>query len=88
VARHSLATRVDVSLRARDGEITLSVSDDGRGFNIRHLTESEGLGVAGMRERSSIVGGQLDVVSRPGEGTRVYFRVPLPSDDQGDASDD
>ncbi|MBI5419562.1 MAG: PAS domain-containing protein [Deltaproteobacteria bacterium] len=77
VARHSLATRVDVSLRAEEGALTLSVEDDGRGFDPRELSESKGLGVAGMRERAELIGGKLSVRSRPGEGTKVCLRVPL-----------
>ena len=57
--------------------MTLAVVDDGQGFDALHLSESEGLGVAGMRERAVLVGGSLDVRSRPQIGTRVYFKVPI-----------
>jgi PAS domain S-box-containing protein len=77
VARHADATRVDVALSTEKNVLTLTVTDDGRGFNIRELTESEGLGVAGMRERASIVGGTLEVQSQALKGTRVYFRVSI-----------
>jgi PAS domain S-box-containing protein len=75
VARHAEASRVDVSLSAEDGVLTLIVTDDGCGFNRQELTESEGLGVAGMRERASLVGGTLEVQSQQLNGTGVYFRV-------------
>jgi PAS domain S-box-containing protein len=75
VARHADATRVDVALSAEKNMFTLAVTDDGRGFNPQELTESEGLGVAGMRERASIVSGTLEVQSQALKGTRVYFRV-------------
>jgi signal transduction histidine kinase len=74
-ARHADAGRLDVSLNAEDNTLTLIVTDDGRGFNLPELTESEGLGVAGMRERASLVGGTLEVQSQQRKGTRVYFRV-------------
>jgi PAS domain S-box-containing protein len=77
VARHAGASRVHVSLAADSANLTLSVSDDGCGFNTAVLTEAEALGVAGMRERAALVGGALEVVSRPGNGTQVEFRVPL-----------
>lgn len=77
VARHARATRVDVSLEAKDGCMVLAVEDDGRGFDLRALRETGGLGVAGMRERAALIGGALDVRSRPGEGTRVALRVGL-----------
>ncbi len=77
VARHAFASRVDVALQAQKGTLTLTVVDNGRGFNTMELSESEGLGVAGMRERAALVGGKLEVQSRPDKGTRVYFRVPI-----------
>jgi signal transduction histidine kinase len=77
VARHADATRVNVALSAEKNIFILSVTDDGRGFNLKELTESEGLGVAGMRERASIVGGTLEVQSQALKGTRVYFRVAI-----------
>jgi PAS domain S-box-containing protein len=78
VARHASAGRVDVALKSKNGLLTLAVIDDGRGFNVQDLTaESEGLGVAGMRERATLVGGALEVHARPKKGTRVYFKVPI-----------
>ena len=76
VARHADATHVDVEMRKDDGWLTLSVADNGRGFNIEALSEFEGLGLAGMRERATLAGGSLEVASRPKNGTRVQFKVP------------
>ena len=77
VARHAVAGQVQVSLGTNDGFLTLVVADDGRGFNAQDLSESEGLGVAGMRERASLVGGVLEVHSEPANGTQVYLKVPI-----------
>lgn len=77
VARHAGAGRVHLALAAENGNLLLSVADDGCGFNTAVLTETQALGVAGMRERAALVGGFVDVSSRVGEGTRVEFRVPL-----------
>lgn len=77
VARHAGANRVNVALTAAAEILTLTVRDDGTGFNTRVLSEDEALGVAGMRERAGLVGGELDVFSIPGEGTRVRFTVPV-----------
>ena len=68
VARHSGATRVDVLLRVEEGALLLSVEDDGRGFDPKRLDESKGLGVIGMRERASLVGGTLSIGPVPAEG--------------------
>jgi PAS domain S-box-containing protein len=77
VARHSFATQVKILLEAKNGLLTLEVKDNGRGFNPRGLADSDCLGLAGMRERASLVGGSLELQSGPGKGTRVYFRLPL-----------
>ena len=77
VARHASAYRVEVVLKTNNGLLTLAVVDDGQGFESQQLSESEGLGVAGMRERATLVGGALEVHSKPEEGTRVYFKVPI-----------
>jgi PAS domain S-box-containing protein len=76
-SRHSSAHRVSVSLKRGAGSLLLSVSDDGHGFAMSDLTFSQGCGLAGMRERSILVSGALDVHSSPSQGTQVTLRVPL-----------
>ena len=77
VARHASASHVQVGLQQQQDLLALLVEDDGCGFDVLELSESEGLGVAGMRERASLAGGILEVQSRPDDGTRVYFKVPI-----------
>jgi two-component system sensor histidine kinase UhpB len=74
-ARHSGAAHVSVTLRRlANGGVELAVGDDGRGFA---FDESErGLGIAGMRERALLIGGELTIESRPGRGTTVRLTVP------------
>jgi two-component system, NarL family, sensor histidine kinase UhpB len=72
-ARHSGARRIDVRLSRRDSGVELEVADDGRGFA---FAEAEGgLGLAGMRERALLIGGELTIESRPGHGTTVRLRI-------------
>ena len=77
VARHARANQAEVDLKIEAGQLVLMVSDDGRGFEAASAEELEGLGLAGMRERATLVGGSLDVQSQPQKGTRVSFRVPI-----------
>jgi len=72
-ARHSAASRVDVSLRRNAGAVELTVADDGRGFAFEQ--SERGLGIGGMRERALLVGGELTIESRPGQGTTVRLRI-------------
>jgi signal transduction histidine kinase len=80
VARYAEATRVSVILAAKNSDLILSVRDDGRGFDTKALAESEGIGIAGMRERASLAGGTLEVNSEPEKGCHVQFRVPIDFD--------
>jgi PAS domain S-box-containing protein len=77
VARYAKAARVEVSLTMERNVLVLRVSDDGQGFNPNALSEADALGLAGMRERATLVGGRLTVDSGPGEGTRLKLHVPL-----------
>jgi len=76
VTRHAGATQVKVSLQPEKGMLTLSVVDNGRGFHLQEITAAECLGLAGMRERAGLLGGSLEIRSRPGKGTRVCFKLP------------
>ena len=77
VARHSHATHVDVTLHAKESRLTLEVVDNGCGYSTQGLKESECLGMAGMRERASLVGGSVEIQSQPGTGARVFFILPI-----------
>jgi two-component system sensor histidine kinase UhpB len=72
-ARHSEAGRVEVALRRSGEGVELSVADDGRGFAFEQ--SERGLGIGGMRERALLVGGELTIESRPGQGTTVRLAV-------------
>jgi signal transduction histidine kinase len=79
VARHSGARRVDIRLEVRNGEVLLTIEDDGRGLALepRNGTPSGGgLGLIGMRARARSAGGDMTVRSRPGEGVRIEVRAP------------
>jgi PAS domain S-box-containing protein len=77
VARHAEATSASVSIRLEDELLCLTISDDGRGFEPSAISDNDELGLAGMRERASLVGGTLTVDSQPQHGTRVCLRVHL-----------
>ncbi len=83
VTRHAAATQVRVSLEPKQGILTLAVADNGQGFDLKEIAASECLGLAGMRERAGLLGGSLEIRSRPGKGTKVFFR--LPADSSGSA---
>ena len=77
VRKHAHAHRVQIGLRRRGATLSLRVRDDGRGFVVATARHADGQGLIGMRERARLLGGQLQISSKPGEGTRVTARVPL-----------
>ena len=77
VARHSSAGSVAVEFRAVGGGLELAVQDDGVGFDPTRKQARPSLGLAGMRQRLSLVGGELLIDSAPGGGTSIVARAPL-----------
>ncbi len=72
--RHSRARNVDVVLSVSPAEDVLEVVDDGVGFDMEK--SSRGMGLANMKARTRALGGELELESQPGEGTRIRVRLP------------
>ena len=77
VARHSMASNVEIGLAYANGEVTLTVTDDGRGFDINRT--HSGFGLISMGQRVEPLGGNLTVESTPGKGTSISCTVPVSS---------
>lgn len=77
VARHSGASEIRVQLRQIDGEILLTVSDNGRGFSEDEISSKKSLGIVGMRERAILLGGEFTISSTAGKGTTLIIRIPI-----------
>lgn len=77
--RHAGATRIEVTLAAGKNDLELTVHDNGAGFDVGAVsrrTAGAGFGLLGMQERAELTGGQLTIVSTPGQGTTVRARFP------------
>jgi two-component system NarL family sensor kinase len=79
VRRHAQANEVTVILRIRPENVHLTLRDSGQGFDPRGVS-GDGQGLVGMKERAKLLGGRLYVVSKPGRGTTLAVRVPLPQE--------
>jgi signal transduction histidine kinase/ligand-binding sensor domain-containing protein len=75
--KHSKATRITVGLTRSDGQVTLTVSDNGVGFDRGLLTSSGGLGLITMRERAGQLNGRFEFESTPGRGTTITVVIPF-----------
>jgi signal transduction histidine kinase len=73
--KHSGAGLVMVRLSAEKGMVSLEISDNGNGFELAETRDQGGKGLVSMRERAEQLGGTLEVLSSPGEGTRVIVRI-------------
>ena len=73
--KHGEAARATVSVVEQDGRISITVRDDGHGFETTASTS--GFGLAGMRERVELLGGELALTSRVGQGTTVSATLPI-----------
>jgi signal transduction histidine kinase len=81
IARHARADAVLIQCNAGESQFVIDIEDDGEGFDVAAVTTDptsmRGLGLAGMRERASLVGGHIEIDSTPGAGARVVIAVPL-----------
>lgn len=81
VARHASARSILVRIVRNNGDLALNIEDDGDGFDVDAVSRYAGvnptLGLRGMRQRTEAVGGQLEIESKRGKGTRVSARFPI-----------
>jgi len=78
-AKHSGVKRFEVRLWGSMGEIQLTISDLGAGFDTETAMKSTGLGLTSMRERLRLVNGELSINSQPRHGTTIHARIPFDS---------
>jgi signal transduction histidine kinase len=76
VTKHAQASRVEVSLATRDGNLVLSIGDDGVGG----VDPARGSGLVGLTDRIQAIGGSVGISSRPGDGTHIVAELPIEVD--------
>jgi signal transduction histidine kinase len=80
VVRHAAARNVWLDLRCADATLVLSVRDDGRGFDVERVANTDqplkGVGLVGIRERAKMLDGEATIVSASGAGALVEVRIP------------
>lgn len=90
VAKYAEARNASIVLEIRPEYVSLIVEDDGRGFDVdlilRSLASDSHLGIAGMQERTSLLGGEFTIESSPAQGTTVYARIPMERREVNDSS--
>jgi signal transduction histidine kinase len=79
VARHAKAATVNIKFARDEKEISLTISDNGRGIEEGALNKSRSFGLVGMRERVKAMNGEFKVSSEIDRGTTLQIKIPLPS---------
>ena len=81
VTRHAQASTVQLRLQRSGATVIVHIEDDGRGFDVQHVFNGslpkQGIGLLGMRERVTLLGGTFSLYSEPGRGTQVAIEIPL-----------
>jgi len=81
VEKHAQATKVEAEIEFGEGKTKVSISDNGRGFDLggdlADLPRAGKLGLAGMEERVRLLNGKMKIDSEPGKGTRVMIEIPM-----------
>jgi NarL family two-component system sensor histidine kinase LiaS len=75
VARHSRASHVNMSLLYNTGKVSLTIEDDGCGFDMAQ--KPKGVGLRSIKERAESIGGQIIIESIPDKGTRIEVTIPI-----------
>jgi len=76
-AKYSEASEIRVTVAFEVSRLTLTIADDGKGFDVKGSAETGHWGLVGMQERAQHIGGQIKIASSPGNGARVMVAVPL-----------
>lgn len=75
IARHANASRVDITLVNAEGDIALTIQDNGKGFDVKAARAGYSYGLQGMAERARLIDAQLDIDSAPGRGSVIRLRI-------------
>ncbi|MEM7538889.1 MAG: response regulator [Chloroflexota bacterium] len=78
ISRHANANKVEIQLICDDTSVNVAVQDDGRGFDMsqRNGRQTPGMGLLGMHERVTLLGGTFEIVSERGKGTQIGLSIP------------
>jgi signal transduction histidine kinase len=77
VVKHAGATQVQIRLKYDENNLSMQMSDDGKGFEPEAVSKSGGFGLQGIQERVQQLGGTLKIESAPLRGTRLSVRIHL-----------
>jgi signal transduction histidine kinase len=86
VARHAIATKINITMMDDGDDFVLEIADNGRGITEREMANPKSLGLLGMRERALLLGGEVSVQGIPGQGTTITVTIPIQQKQEGAAA--
>jgi signal transduction histidine kinase len=79
ITRHAKASKINIIVSPSDAEVMLRIEDDGVGFDLKEIQKDQkgqGWGLINIQERVSRIGGSLEILTQPGEGTQLVITLP------------
>jgi signal transduction histidine kinase len=77
IIRHANATEVEIKLSEKEGILVLEIQDNGKGISNAAITNPRSFGLIGIKERVHSLGGEVDIVGTPNEGTRIMVKMSI-----------
>lgn len=77
ILKHAAATKAIVQLTKADDLLSITVEDDGTGFDTATLANAKGIGISNIQNRVNFLNGKLDIDSQPGKGTSILIEIPI-----------
>ncbi len=78
IIKHSDAAEAEIKIKKFADKVVITIKDDGRGFDMNNIKPSgSGLGLVGLKERTSIIGGTISIISSVGNGTEIKITLPI-----------
>lgn len=78
--KHASASKIDLQVSAHKRNLIIAYEDDGKGFTLNNEIEN-GLGLSSIRNRVTILGGTINIVSSPGKGVSIFILIPMESNE-------
>ncbi len=78
IIKHSIATNIDIKLEYADQKLQLQVADNGVGFASDNTPTEQGMGLQNIQKRAGIIGGEVQIQSKPQQGTSIAIIIPYP----------
>jgi signal transduction histidine kinase len=75
--KHAEATNIEFKINKTNGNLEIHYADDGKGFEVEEKLKAKTIGLKSIQSRTNFMNGEMEIRSKPGEGTRYRFSIPI-----------